>query len=130
MYIPIPFYTSNSQVSSGLWRIVVTKETTDIKNVISLFFPSQDLQIGTVINFQNTEITVVDIQYDSIGELVLDLHIVSSPSSGSFNFSNLLLLGLAGSGAIRQVVKLEDNFLFIVLIYGVIAFILYELLKK
>lgn len=130
MYIPIPFYNSNTRVSSGLWRVIMTKETTDIKNVIGLFFPSQDLQIGSIYHFQNTEITIIDIQYDTLGELVLDLHIVSGDTSVSFNFSNLILIGLAGSGAIRQVIKLEDNLIFIVLFYGLILFVLYELLKK
>ena len=47
MYVPIPFYNADSPVGIGLWRIILTKQTTDVSNIISFFFPSTAFHIGS-----------------------------------------------------------------------------------
>jgi len=129
MYVPIPFYNADSPVGIGLWRIILTKQTTDVSNIISLFFPSTALQIGSTYSYGNLSVLIVNLAYDSYGDLVLDARI-SSTSSRSFPiFSDLIFTGLNGTGTIKSIIKLDENFWVILFVYGFVALALYELLK-
>lgn len=135
MYVPLPFYNADSIASSGYWKIVLTQTSSTILNVLSTLFPSLSIQIGQTFNFDGNTIKIENIVYDTEGEMVLFVRTVFG-STSKHTFNDVIFSGLGGIGisnasmAIRSITNLDENFFTIVLVYGGIAFLLYEIFKK
>jgi hypothetical protein len=136
MYIPIPFYSHSSNVASGYWKIVLTSLATNVNNIITTLFPSLQLQIGKVYSYNGYNITIEDMIFEPDGRLCLYVRIISiendagQPVFDSFIFGALGGIGIASSSfAIDSITRLDENFITILLVYGIIGYFLYKILK-
>jgi hypothetical protein len=136
LYVPIPFYHNNSNVASGYWRITLTSLATNVNNIITTLFPSLQLQIGKVYSYNGYNIVIEDMIYEPDGRLCLYVRIISiendagQPVFDTFIFGALGGIGIASSSfAIDSITRLDENFFTVILVYGLIAYFIYKIIK-